>query len=100
MAQVTYIGPFDQIAVPTPAGDVVCKHGETIDLPDDIVHGTPAEGDPPTIANGFHSPGYRPGVGGLVDQTTNWSVPAKKTAARKKTAQPTTTTASDLTEES
>jgi hypothetical protein len=96
MAKVTYIGPFDQIAVPTPGGDVVCQRGETIDLPDDIVHGTPPHGDPPTLANGFHSPGYKPGIGGLVDQTDNWTAPTppKKTASKK------TTTASDTTKES
>lgn len=99
MAKVTYIGPYAEVLVATPAGDIRVAHGETVDLPDEVVHGVPAVGEPPTLANGFRSPGYRPAIGGLLDQARNWAAPTTKARKGRKTAQ-TTSTAPDLPEES
>lgn len=74
------------IAIPQPDGSFVeadVEPGATIDVPDELALGKPAEGtvrvdsDRPKLgltAGDLDplAPGYSPGMGGLLDQLDNW----------------------------
>lgn len=87
--KLTYVGPYDEVEVPS-AG-VVCKNGESVEVPDEVAGAAPqpgrdkvpAQGDE-FLEGGKRNPKYRPEVPvveeiqgtGLLAQTSNWQVAA------------------------
>lgn len=68
MARVIYVGPYGALNV---AG-IEARHGEVVELPDELVHGTPAAGDDP-------------GTSGLLALTDIWApAPADPAPSRKR----------------
>lgn len=68
MARVIYTGPYGALNV---AG-VEARHGEVVELPDELVHGLPASGDDP-------------GTSGLLALTDIWALaPAEPAPSRKR----------------
>lgn len=68
MVRVTYTGPFDAVDIP---GGLSCRRGESIDVPDELAHGTPPTDD-------------HPGTSGLLAQTA-WRVAAPAAPAADET---------------
>ena len=70
MARVIYVGPYGALSV---AG-IEARHGEVVELPDELVHGTPPSGDDP-------------GTSGLLALTDIWApAPTEPAPSRKRAA--------------